>query len=1193
MKTTRHSSVSAFSLGVAALLALVLRDARGQSLGDALDAPGLAWTTSGPVGWFGQSAISHDGADAAQSGSVAVGEESILQTTLTGPGILSFWWKSGGALELFVEDEAQFDAFGALTPQVNWVQRFAFIPAGPQADRWKAYAGGDWVDQVVLTPSASTLALDVALDTPGRAWTNQGTRGWFGQTHVTHDGLGAAQCVPTADNAQAVLQTTVTGPAVLTFWWKVSSLGTNEFITRSGDFLEFHANGEAKERICNEVDWEQKSYTLPEGDVVIQWLYTKNIFFTAGSDAAWVDQVQLITGGSTPPAIVKQPQSQAVPDSSPATFDVQASGSPPLFYQWHFQGAVLTGATNATLTLTNVTGAQAGSYFVVVSNAAGAATSSIATLTVKPPLAEALDTPAWAWTTTGGARWFGQTEVTHDGVDAAQSGALGPREESVLQTTVTGPGVLRFWWRVTLEGGSWGMLSYLGDEPRLGITEDSVWESEAVVIPPGLQTVRWVCNSGVGWVDQVTFTPSGPAADLATALDTPGWTWETSSQAPWFGQTLTTQDGVDAAQSAPIPDGQRTWIKTALTGPGYLSFWWKTSSELGHDWLGLLVGDTKERQISGESAWEPCYVAIPSGPQVVQWLYQKDVGGGAVQDAGWVDQVRFLPSSAAVPLDVALETPGWTWTNAGFVGWFGQTNVTHDGVDAAQSGPITHVEYGQFITVMETTVTGPGVLSFWWKVSCERDYDVLGLLVNMELRALATGEQDWEQRAFTLPEGPVSLIWAYRKDESGLAGLDAAWVDEIRWITNASLAPAILRQSGDQTVGLGGPGGFEVEVLGSWPLFYQWHFNGTALAGATNAELTWSSVTPSQHGAYFVVVSNAAGTVVSTTATLVVSVPLAEALNTPGRLWSTGGQAPWFGQTATTHDGESAARTGPITHNEQSELETTVIGPGYLSFWWKVSCENLWDGLEFFVNGTSQMSLSGEVEWTNVVLALPVGTHALQWVYSKNYFPTSAGQDAGWLDQVAFVPTASAVALDQALDTPGWTWTTAGGAGWLGETSLTHDGSDAAQAGVIPDFQHSSLKTTVSGPRILTFWWKVSSERDYDLLQFLINGEVAAQISGEVDWHQHAFSLPPGPVTLEWVYAKDGCDLAGADAGWVDRVRLITDATTAPTFLQQPVGTTVEAGTTVTFAMEALGSWPISYQWQRNDAPLPGATMRR
>ena len=87
----------------------------------------------------------------------------------------------------------------------------------------------------------------------------------------------------------------------------------------------------------------------------------------------------------TPPVITTQPTNQTVVVGQTATFSVSASGTSPLSYQWVFNTTNIAGATNNTLTLTNVQFSQAGTYAVVVSNLANAALSSNATLTVNPP----------------------------------------------------------------------------------------------------------------------------------------------------------------------------------------------------------------------------------------------------------------------------------------------------------------------------------------------------------------------------------------------------------------------------------------------------------------------------------------------------------------------------------------------------------------------------------------------------------------------------------------------------------------------------------------------------------------------------------------------------------------------------------------------------------------------------------------
>jgi hypothetical protein len=87
-----------------------------------------------------------------------------------------------------------------------------------------------------------------------------------------------------------------------------------------------------------------------------------------------------------PASITTQPSNQTVIAGSMASFIVEAAGTAPLSYQWWFNGTnTISGTTNAALVLTNVQASDAGDYTVVVTNAAGAVTSAVATLSVLLP----------------------------------------------------------------------------------------------------------------------------------------------------------------------------------------------------------------------------------------------------------------------------------------------------------------------------------------------------------------------------------------------------------------------------------------------------------------------------------------------------------------------------------------------------------------------------------------------------------------------------------------------------------------------------------------------------------------------------------------------------------------------------------------------------------------------------------------
>src|SRR5207244_3230914 len=97
-----------------------------------------------------------------------------------------------------------------------------------------------------------------------------------------------------------------------------------------------------------------------------------------------------------------------------------ANGTPPLTYQWRKGGTPIGGATNANLILTNISGASAGTYDVVVTNTSGSITSSSATLTIVVAPIVTLQ-------------------------PASQSAAAGANV--TLQVSATGAGPLTYQWR--------------------------------------------------------------------------------------------------------------------------------------------------------------------------------------------------------------------------------------------------------------------------------------------------------------------------------------------------------------------------------------------------------------------------------------------------------------------------------------------------------------------------------------------------------------------------------------------------------------------------------------------------------------------------------------------------------------------------------------------------------------------------
>jgi len=105
--------------------------------------------------------------------------------------------------------------------------------------------------------------------------------------------------------------------------------------------------------------------------------------------------VTVLPTGASRPLLASQLTNTVVVTGKTTTFSVAATGTAPLTYQWKFNGANLALATNAALTLSNITTNQAGTYSVAVSNIAGS-TNSAATLLVYPTAMSTLASAAHA-----------------------------------------------------------------------------------------------------------------------------------------------------------------------------------------------------------------------------------------------------------------------------------------------------------------------------------------------------------------------------------------------------------------------------------------------------------------------------------------------------------------------------------------------------------------------------------------------------------------------------------------------------------------------------------------------------------------------------------------------------------------------------------------------------------------------------
>lgn len=188
------------------------------------------------------------------------------------------------------------------------------------------------------------------------------------------------------------------------------------------------------------------------------------------------------------------------------------------------------------------------------------------------------------------------------------------------------------------------------------------------------------------------------------------------------------------------------------------------------------------------------------------------------------------------------------------------------------------------------------------------------------------------------------------------------------------------------------------------------------------------------------------------------------------------------------------------------------------------------------------------------------------------------------------VAAAACTGVAEAVDSCYLVISNGGNAAWYSQTNITKDGVSAARSGGIGHSQESWMQVTVTGPGTMTYWWKVSSENNWDWLRCSVDGTNQASIAGSVDWQAKTNIIAAGTHVIKWNYTKDGSGTNGSDCGWVDQVQWTPAVTVVLSNLFQtysgspcPVSaTSVPAGSPVTVtyngsvqAPSAVGSYVV------------------
>lgn len=578
------------------------------------------------------------------------------------------------------------------------------------------------------------------------------------------------------------------------------------------------------------------------------------------------------SGPATPPSISVPPAGRTIFAGESAHFSVVADGTPPLTYQWRLNGAILSDATKSTFTLSNVATDQAGDYSVVITNAAGAITSVVATLTVEP----AMNVGGWKllWSLAPYSRPY----LTTNSLPYERGMAHNPVTRRLLVASRNGPHVYALdagtgadQHELSVSGVSGGTYALL----MIGVADDGVVYAGNLTTAgttTAFKLYRWANDESVT-VPVVAYSGdpgAGNSQRWGDTLDVRGAGASTQvilgSRAGNVVAVLTTTDGTNfTSRLIAVADAPTGAFGLGMGFGVGNTFWGKATSQNLRQVSFDLVAGTGTTIRSHGSSDVPASVA-PLGVDTALGV----LGGVNVAAAGAGNNFRLYNLAPAIP--VLIVSTNFASDNENTASGTGAVDFDYDrafalgannGLVALQLLPaavatapiITAQPQDQTVNAGQSalfavTATGTAPLAYQWR------FNGLPIADATESRFTTNSVQ----------AGSAGLYSAVVTNSAGSATSSNA-------VLTVNVPPTIDVPPQSLSVKWSSNATFTVHAAGTAPLSYQWHFRSADLAGATTSSFTRANAMDADAGEYSVTVTNVAGNTNSAPATLTILPP--------------------------------------------------------------------------------------------------------------------------------------------------------------------------------------------------------------------------------------------------------------------------------------------------------------------------------
>lgn len=578
------------------------------------------------------------------------------------------------------------------------------------------------------------------------------------------------------------------------------------------------------------------SGTVKAADAGAYYTTVSNAAGSATSDVVTLTIVSL-------PVFTTQPVGQTVTAGSSVMFTAAASGTPSPTYQWRKNNVTISGATAASYSISLTTTADAGSYTVVATNAAGSVTSSAAILTVNAlntaPTVTAISDQATSQGSVVGPLSF----TIGDGQTAAGSLTVTGNSSNIAlipagNIVFGGSGANR---TVTLtpvagQTGAAKVTVYVSDGTLTASTAFTM-----SVNSNGTQT-QTVSNAAA-----LTIPLIGPASTYPSKVVVAGTSGTISAVSVQInGLSHSWASDVDVLLVSPT--GQKI-ILMAKAGPGAVSGATLTFSDTAT--VSLPQSSALASGIFSPTSYKSPAISFtaPAPAAPYDSTFATLIGQAAngtwslfVMDDGNGDQ-----GSVAGGWTLTLGTTG---NNA--IAPTISTIASQSGTSGLTTGaiPFTVGDSDTPLSSLALTATSSNT----------------SIVPNTNIVFSGSGAN--RTVAVTPVSGKTGLVNITLTVSDGSLAASSSFPLAVN---DATVAPVITQQPGSQTVNVGSSVTFTTAATGTPTPAYQWKLNGATIPGATGATLNLSNVQTANAGNYTVLATNSAGSATSNVATLTVN----------------------------------------------------------------------------------------------------------------------------------------------------------------------------------------------------------------------------------------------------------------------------------------------------------------------------------